>query len=72
MPPAYTYYYSNHTDTAALALPLHAPPSSGARWQVVFKRAGYCMRPYPYFVLLFVSFSFIPILFTLVREDARH
>merc|ERR1712166_360443 len=33
---------------------------------VCFKSLGYPMRPYPYFILLFVSWSFVPILFALV------
>lgn len=33
---------------------------------VSFKSVGYSMKPYPYFILLSVSWSFVPILFALV------
>merc|ERR1711907_83751 len=39
---------------------------------VSFKSVGYPMRPYPYFILLSVSWSFVPILFGLVFYIHRY
>ena len=38
----------------------------GTMQAVTFKRAGYSLGPYPYFILLAVSFSFVPLLFAVV------
>jgi hypothetical protein len=38
----------------------------GTMQAVTFKRAGYSLGPYPYFILISVSLSFVPLLFAVV------